>query len=74
MSYLTRLFRLDSNPPKQSHASYEASALPPSHHGWVQPINYEPIKYQTDSNLSFSSQDVHGNRLTKVIQQIYILK
>ena len=25
----------DSNPPKQSHASYEASALPPSHHVWV---------------------------------------
>ena len=21
--------------PAQSHASYEASALPPSHHGWI---------------------------------------
>ena len=23
------------NPPAQSHASYEASSLPPSHHGWI---------------------------------------
>ena len=23
------------DPPVQSHASYEASALPPSHHGWI---------------------------------------
>ena len=29
------IVRQDSNPPKQSHASYEVSALPPSHHGWV---------------------------------------
>ena len=23
------------DPPAQSHTSYEASALPPSHHGWI---------------------------------------
>ena len=23
------------DPPAQSHATYEASALPPSHHGWI---------------------------------------
>ena len=23
------------DPPRQSHATYEASALPPSHHGWI---------------------------------------
>ena len=23
------------DPPTQSHASYEAGALPPSHHGWI---------------------------------------
>ena len=23
------------DPPAQSHASYEARALPPSHHGWI---------------------------------------
>ena len=30
----------DSNPPKQCHASYEVSALPPSHHGWVVVMTY----------------------------------
>ena len=25
-------------PPKKSHASYEASALPPSHHRWFRPM------------------------------------
>ena len=29
------ILRQDSIPPKQSHASYEMSALPPSHHGLV---------------------------------------
>ena len=23
------------DPPRQSHATYKASALPPSHHGWI---------------------------------------
>ena len=26
------------DPPVQKHASYEASALPQSHHGWTTPI------------------------------------
>ena len=45
------ILRWDSNPPKQSHASYEASALPPSHHGWVKPrlifatISFSALNY-----------------------------
>ena len=30
-----RILGLNLNPLKQSHASYEVSALPPSHHTWV---------------------------------------
>ena len=26
------------DPPRQSHATYEASALPPSYHGWIKII------------------------------------
>ena len=29
------------DPPAQSHASYEASTLPPSHHGWIREIFIE---------------------------------
>ena len=32
------ILRRDLNKPKQSHASYEASALPPSQHGWATSI------------------------------------
>ena len=34
----------DSNPTKQSHASFEVSALPTSHHGWVKSVTYFPWK------------------------------
>ena len=30
------------DPPRQSHATYEASALPPSHHGWIIIKNNNP--------------------------------
>ena len=31
----TNMPQVGINPPVQSHASYEASALPPSHHNWI---------------------------------------
>ena len=30
------ILRRDSNPPRQSQFCYQTSALPPSHHGWVE--------------------------------------
>ena len=39
------------DPPALSHACYEASALPPSHHGWIYKITY----FNTKSGKSFGS-------------------
>ena len=33
------------HPPAQSHAFYEASALPPSHHGWIFGLVYPARLY-----------------------------
>ena len=31
------------DPPAQSHASYEVSALLPSHHGWIRLLPYQEL-------------------------------
>ena len=39
------------NPQVQSHASYEASILPPSHHGWILSdiVRFEFVKTELDT-------------------------
>ena len=39
--------RAGFEPPAQSHACYEASALPQSHHGWFFVLAVTDIKFRT---------------------------
>ena len=34
------------NLPAQNHASYEVSALPPSHHGWIESTVFTSEKFE----------------------------
>ena len=63
-------YKVGIDPPEQSHTSYEASALPPSHHGWIveatycditlgqgKSDNYWPVLNKSDSiNRDYNKQ------------------
>ena len=41
------------DPPAQSHAPYEASALPPSHYGWIcLPVKSFELQVRTGSGMA----------------------
>ena len=66
------------DPPVQSHASYEASALPPSHHGWIWPTSLSPqqkainFAFFTNKEIERDWEKV-GHILTKQMIQKHIL-
>ena len=61
-----------TDPRAQSYASYEASPLPPSHHGWICPTSLSP-KQKAINFAFFTNKEIErdwekvGHNLTKQI-------